>query len=257
MNNTATIEKMRQLKLYGMERAFQTLLESEHQRELTHDELVAHIVEAEWDERQGRKTKRLTRAAGFRTRAAFPEVDFSVERGLDKNTFVRLSDCAWIGAGKTIIISGSTGVGKSYLAQSLGTQACMLGYRTLYYNCAKLFPLFKQKRSEGTYHRLVSRIARTPVLILDDFGIVTLDAQDRLSLLEIIEDRHGRAATIIASQIPVNKWFDVIGDPTIADAVCDRLVPQAIRFKLSGKSMRSFSTQNEPDSCINPATAVK
>jgi len=257
MNNTATIEKMRLLKLYGMERAFQTLLESEHQRELTHDELVAHIVEAEWDERQGRKTKRLTRAAGFRTRAAFPEVDFSVERGLDKNAFVRLSDCAWIGAGKTIIISGSTGVGKSYLAQSLGTQACMLGHRTLYYNCAKLFPLFKQKRSEGTYHRLVARIARTPVLILDDFGIVTLDAQDRLSLLEIIEDRHARAATIIASQIPVSKWFDVIGDPTIADAVCDRLVPQAIRFKLSGKSMRSFSSQNEPDSCINPATAVK
>lgn len=257
MNNAATIEKMGLLKLYGMERSFQALLESKHEGELSHDELVAHIIEAEWDERQFRKTKRLTRAAGFRTRAAFPEVDFKVERGLDKNSFLRLSDCAWVTAGKSIIISGPTGVGKSYLAQSLGSQACMLGYRTLYYNCSKLFPLFKQKRAEGSYHRLVSRIARTPVLILDDFGIITLDAQDRLSLLELVEDRHGRAATIIASQIPVAKWFDVIGDPTIADAVCDRLVPQAIRLTLSGKSMRSLLAQTGSQPCAIPATALQ
>lgn len=238
MNNTATLEKLRELKFRGMERAFAGIIEADHPQGLSGDELVAHLVDAEYEERQLRKTNRLTRTAAFRSKAAFPDIDFRTERGLDKTTFMRLSDCGWITQGKAIVISGPTGVGKSYLAQALGMQACQLGFRTLYFNCSKLFPLLALKRGEGYYHRLISRIARTHVLILDDFGLLTLDAQDRLALLEIIEDRYGRAGTVIASQIPVNKWFNVIGDPTIGDAVCDRLIPQAIRINLSGKSLR-------------------
>jgi DNA replication protein DnaC len=255
MNNAATLEKMRLLKLYGMERAFQAILETAQDRSFTPDELLAHLTEAEWDDRHSRKTRRLTRAAGFRTRAAFPEIDFSIDRGIDRNAFMRLSDCGWITAGKNLVISGPTGCGKSYLAQSLGSQACLLGHRTFYFNCGKLFQTLKEKRAEGGYQRFIGRIARTPLLILDDFGLAHLDAQDRLSLLEIIEDRLGRAATIIATQIPVAKWFDVIGDPTIADAVCDRIVPQAIRITLSGKSMRAIKGQLEQsDACAIPAT---
>ena len=255
VNNVATLEKMHTLKLYGMERAFKAIIETTHDRTLSHDELMAHVVDSEWDDRRNRKTRRLTRAAGFRMRAAFPEIDFTAERGLDRNALMRLSDCAWITASKNLIISGPTGVGKSYLAQSLGSQACMLGYRTLYFNCGKLFQFLKEKRSEGGYQRFVGRIARTPLLILDDFGLFPLDAQDRLSLLEIIEDRLGRTATIIASQIPVAQWFDVIGDPTIADAICDRIVPQAIRIALSGMSMRARKGQREQsEACVNSAT---
>ena len=242
MNNAATQEKMRFLKLLGMEHAYKTLLESSHDRSLTNDEVIAHLVEAEWEERQNRKTKRLIRMAGFRNRAPVQEVDFTIERGLNKNEFLRLADCRWISEGRSMIISGPTGVGKSYLAQSLGNQACVLGFTTAYFNCSKLFPLLKQKRTEGSYHRIVNRIAKASLLVMDDFGLLPLDAQDRLSLLELIEDRYGRAGTIIASQIPVAQWFDVIGDPTIADAVCDRLVPQAIRLNLSGKSLRTNQT---------------
>jgi len=255
MNNAATLEKMHLLKLYGMERAFRTILESSQDRSLSSDELIAHITDAEWDDRHNRKTRRLTKAAGFRTRAVFPEIDFSIARGLERNAFMRLSDCGWITAGKTVIISGPTGVGKSYLSQALGSQACTLGHRTLYFNCSKLFQTLKEKRSSGGYQRFVGRIARTPLLILDDFGLVSLDAQDRLSLLEIVEDRLGLNATVIATQIPVAQWFDIIGDPTIADAVCDRIVPQAIRIPLSGMSMRALQGQREQsEACAIPAT---
>jgi DNA replication protein DnaC len=255
MNNAATLEKMKLLKLYGMERAFRAFLDANQERSLTHDELMAHAVDVEWDDRRDRKTRRLTHAAGFRSRAAFQEVDFSTDRGLDRNSFLRLSDCSWIPAGKSIVISGPTGVGKSFLAQSLGFQACLLGHRTLYFNCGKLFQSLRQKRAEGGYQRLIARIAKTPLLILDDFGLVPLEVQDRLALLEMIEDRYGRTATVIATQIPVAQWFNVIGDPTIADAVCDRIVHQAIRISLSGMSMRALKGTEYPNEpCVISAT---
>lgn len=240
MNVQATLEKLSGLRLSGMERSYRALIETRHPQSLTGDELVAHLVDAEWDDRQERKTARLMKNASFRSRASFPEIDFTAGRSLDKNGFLRLSDCSWVTKALTILISGPTGTGKSFLAQALGTQACLLGHRTLYFNCGKLFPLLKARRADGGYLRLVSRIARTAVLILDDFGLQQLDVESRTSLLEIIEDRHDRAATVISTQIPVAKWFDVIGDPTLADAICDRLVPQALRINLTGTSMRSI-----------------
>jgi len=255
MNNAATLEKMHALKLLGMERAFRALLEASADRALSADELMAHVTDAEWDDRHNRRTGRLSRAAGFRLRAAVHEIDFSIDRGISRKDVLRLSDCSWIQAGKSLVISGPTGVGKSYLSQALGAQACSLGFRTLYFNCSKLFLMLKDKRASGGYQRFLSRISRTPLVILDDFGLVQLDAQDQLSLLEIAEDRIGRHSLIIATQIPVAKWFDVIGDPTIADAFCDRIVPQAIRIALKGASMRSLKgEQDHNEACAIPAT---
>lgn len=264
MNNQATLEKLKGLRLYGMERAFKALLDSGADRALSSDELMAQVTDAEYDERHLRRTKRLVKNAAFRLRASFPEIDFSLDRGLDRTTFLRLADCEWIKAARTIVISGPTGAGKSYLSHALGYQACSLGYRTLYFNCTKLFPFLKEKRASGFYQRHVAKIARTPLLILDDFGLSPLDAQDRLSLLELVEDRLGKAATVIATQIPVAQWFGVIGDPTIADAVCDRVVPQALRVQLSGMSVRMLQGQGKfrlenpsdasVDACVNSAT---
>jgi len=260
MTNTATFDKLRLLKLHGMERAFQGVIESRHDQDLTIEEFMAHLVESEWTDRQNRKTRRLTQAAGFRSRAAFQEVDFTVQRGLDRKILMRLSDCSWVTEARSIIVAGPTGVGKSFIAQALGAQACALGHRTLYFNCSKLFQAFKDRRNDGSFRRFMNRIARTPLLILDDFGLAALDVHDRLSLLEIVEDRHGRSATIIASQLPVARWFEMIGDPTIADAICDRLVHQAVRLNLTGVSMRAKQAEKQPESllpdCINPATTL-
>ena len=272
MNNVATLEKLKTMKLYGMERTFRTLIEFSQNRGLSSGELIAMLADAEFDDRHHRRTQRLVKNALFRNRASFPTIDFSLDRGLDRTEFLRLADCSWIKTAKTIIIAGPTGIGKSFLAQALGSQACAEGYRTLYFNGAKLFQAFKDKRASNGYQRFVARIARTPLLILDDFGIAPLDSQDRLALLEIIEDRLGRNATIIATQIPVAQWFDVIGDPTIADAICDRIVPQALRINLSGKSVRAIhglqgdypsgfraappapSQNSAIQACANPAT---
>jgi len=260
MNNHATLEKLKTLRLYGMEHAFKTLLDTGTDRALSSDELMAQVTDAEYDERQLRRTKRLVKNASFRLRASFPEIDFSLDRGLDRTFFLRLADCTWIQSARTIVIAGPTGAGKSYLSHALGYQACSLGYRTLYFNCTKLFPLLKDKRTVGTYQRHMAKIARTPLVILDDFGLSPLDIQDRLSLLELIEDRLGKTATVIATQIPVAQWFGVIGDPTVADAVCDRVIPQALRIQLSGTSVRllqgqgKFSAAFEVDACANPAT---
>lgn len=260
MNNQATLEKLKDLRLHGMERSFRTLLDSGGDRVLSNDELMAQVTDAEYDERHLRRTRRLVKNASFRLRASFPEINFSLDRGLDRTAFLRLSDCEWIRQARTIVISGPTGAGKSYLSHALGYQACSLGYRTLYFNCTKLFPFLKEKRASGAYQRHMAKIARTPLLILDDFGLSPLDAQDRLSLLELVEDRLGKTATVIAAQIPVAQWFGVIGDPTIADAVCDRVVPQALRIQLSGTSVRmlqgqgKFCPENPLDACANSAT---
>ena len=238
MNNEATLEKMNQMKLYGMVRAFKTTLETGMNHKFTTDELLAHMIDAEWDDRYNRKLERLIRVAKFRYQATFEQIDFTLNRNLDKNTILRFSDENWIREKKNVIITGPTGVGKSFIAAALGHQACVLGFKTLYFHCSKLFPRLKLFKADGTYLKELNKIQKQDVLILDDFGLQLLEIQSRLMLLEILEDRHGIKSTVIVSQLPVSSWHEIIGDKTIADAICDRIIHTAYRLEMKGESVR-------------------
>ncbi|MES0490995.1 MAG: IS21-like element helper ATPase IstB [Leptospirales bacterium] len=237
MNNQATIEKMSLLKLHGMQRIFKALLETGNS-DMTTDEVIGSMIDAEWDERYNRKLSRLLKAAKFRYQASLEEIDFSSQRRIDKNELLRLATCDWMKKGDSLIVTGATGVGKSFIACALGSQACKEGFTVLYFNCLKLFSQLKFAKADGSYFKEMSRLRKQDLLILDDFGLEPPDAQSRLILLEILEDRHGRKSTMITSQLPENKWHDFIGEPTIADAICDRIIHKSYKIILKGESMR-------------------
>lgn len=238
MNNTATIEKMNELKLWGMRKAFETSLQTPSVNELTGDELIAYLIESEYNDRHTRKMNRLIHSARFRYSAQIEQISYSSSRGLDKTQFIRLADGSFIQKKENIIITGPTGVGKSYIASALGHQACLYGYKVAYFNAAKLFSALKMNKADGSYTKEINRIEKQDLLILDDFGLHPLDDQSKLSLLEIIEDRHGRRSTIITSQIPVNKWYDLLENKTLADAILDRILHTSHRIELKGESLR-------------------
>jgi DNA replication protein DnaC len=231
------MEKMKQMKLYGMARAMASAVDM-GLAGITPDEFLAHLVDAEWDDRYNRRLARLIKNAKFRYRAQIEDVDFSLARGLDKNMFMRFSDCGFVKNKRNIIITGPTGVGKSFILTALGNQACIYGYRTLYFNAQKLFSALKLSKADGSYISQIQKIEKAALLLLDDFGLEKLDTASRLILLEILEDRHGLSSTIITSQFPVSAWHEIIGDPTIADAICDRMVNSSYRIELGGESVR-------------------
>lgn len=235
--NQQTLEKLKEMKLYGMARVFTTSLESKTEQ-LTTDEIVSSLVDAEWDERYNRKLTRSVQRARFRYKASVEQITFAPDRELNKNHILRLADCQFIKKAENVIITGSTGIGKSYIASALGHQACSLGYRVQYEQSSKLFARLKMAKADGSYLKEIARIDKMHVLILDDFGIQPLDAQSRTSLMEIAEDRHGKTSIIFTSQVPVSKWFEMIGEQTIADAILDRIIHNAHRLELTGDSMR-------------------
>ena len=243
-NNQATLQKLGQMKLYGMTRALTNTMEAGNKSQFTADELISHLVDAEWDDRYNRKLTRLVKGARFRYKASFEEINFTLKRALDKNQLLRLSNCQWIESHRDCIVTGPTGAGKSLIASALGHQACMYGFKVLYYPSSKLFTHLRLSRADGSYLKELTKILKMDVIILDDFGIEPLDAKSRLSLLEILEDRHGRRSSIFVSQLPVANWHEVIGDPTIADAICDRIIHNAHRIELEGDSVRKMYTNN-------------
>lgn len=236
--NQATMDKMRSMRLFGMLESFHALLQNAGLKGLTQDELVAHLIDAEWEDRHQRKLERLLRNARFRYQASLKEIDYEAPRGLDKGLILRLSTGDFIRKAENIIITGATGVGKSFIASALGHQACVQGFRTFYASAYKLFANLKMAKADGSYHKLIRRIEKQELLILDDFGLKTMDANARMALMEIIEDRHQRCSTIITTQLPVKHWHEVIGESTVADAIMDRLVHSAHRINLTGESMR-------------------
>lgn len=235
MNDILT--KMRQMRLLGMAKAFQLTLESSKNEKFTPDEMITHLVDSEWDERYNRKLDRTLQSARFRYKASIEELNFEDNR-VDKNQVLRLANCEFIKQKENIIITGSTGIGKSFIASALGHQACALGYKVLYQHSTKLFGRMKIAKADGSYLKELTKIEKQNVLLIDDFGIQPLDAQSRSILLEIIEDRHGKSSTIITSQIPVNKWHEIIGEETIADAILDRIIHDAHRIEMKGDSLR-------------------
>jgi len=244
-NNQATLQKLQELKLHGMARAFRATMETGRKHSFTPDELVSRLVDTEWDDRHNRKLQRLIKAARFRYPASFEEIDFGLPRDLDKNQILRFSDSGWIERRQNILFTGPTGVGKSFIAQAIGHQACMYGFKTGYYPCSKLFMLLKLARSDGSYLKELRRIQNQDLFILDDLGLERFDAPSRLSLLEILEDRLGRRSSIIVSQIPVGAWHEIIADPTIADAICDRVVHSSHRIELKGESVRKIYSEKK------------
>ena len=236
--NETTLEKMKKMKLLGMHRAFKTSIESGKMQDYTSDEMVSTLIESEWDDRKNRSIERQLRNARFRYKASIEEINYATDRNLDKNQIMRFGDCHFLNKCENILITGSTGIGKSYIASAIGHQACSLGHRVVYHNTAKLMGKLKIAKGEGSYMREIAKIERQDLLILDDFGLQPFDGQSRSILMEIIEDRHGKASTLITSQVPVNKWYDIIGEQTVADAIMDRLIHQAHRLEIKGESLR-------------------
>jgi DNA replication protein DnaC len=242
MNNSLTLEKLRQMRLYGMHDAFKTSLENTLKEQMTQDQFIAHLVASEWDNRRNRAVERAVKAASFRYNAFLEEVDYSFERGLD-----RLASLEFIKESKGLFITGPTGTGKSYLATALGNKACQEGYKVFYASTAKLMSQLKIAKVKGTILTDLKRIERCDLLILDDFAMQAFDSQSRGILMDIVEDRHQKRSTIITSQMPVKGWYDAIGEKTIADAILDRLVHHSLRVELYGESIRKRKKRNEND----------
>jgi len=245
MNNNATVEKMRALRFTGMANAFEVALASRQHQKYTPDELMAYLIEQEWEYRQNKHIQSLVMRAKFRYTATIEELQFAGTRNLDKNNVLRLASGNYLESKENIIITGSTGVGKSFLASAIGHQACVMGYKVLYFNTVKLFQHLKMSKADATYMKEIKRIEKADLLILDDFGLQPLDHPTRIALLEIIEDRHGKSSTMITSQIPVANWYELFEEKTIADAILDRIVHSSQRLELKGESLRKKQSTNK------------
>lgn len=231
------LEKMTQMRLLGMRRAFEQSLEA-GPTTYTPDELLCYLIDAEWDDRHNRKINRLTRAARFRYTAHLEELLFEPQRRLDRNLIQRLAQGHYMDKGENVLITGSTGVGKSYLVSALGHQACQQGYKVFYANLNRLFTQLKVAKADGSYLQKVARIEKQDLLILDDFGLKPLDRQKSHFLMDLLEDRHAKRSTMIAAQVPVQNWHQLFAESTLADAIMDRLLQHAHRIELHGASLR-------------------
>lgn len=230
--------QMAQLRLHGMVRSWNALKEARKLQGLSLQDGMELLLQSEEDERNQRRFKRLEHQAGFRYRASLEEITASQERGIDNNLLSSLSTSRYLDQGESILITGATGCGKSFLASALGHQACTLGKKVLYFNVQKLMLRLKMTRVDGSIYKLFDRISKADLLIIDDFGLTHLDKQQQIDFMEIIEDRHAKKSTIIASQLPVDNWYDVIGEETIADAILDRMVNTSHIIQIKGDSLR-------------------
>ncbi|MDT0676466.1 IS21-like element helper ATPase IstB [Autumnicola musiva] len=234
MNNNQTIEKLKQMRLGAMAQLHLQHIKDNRIENITADEYLALLIDHQWEDRQNRKIERLLKQAGFKQEANLADVNYTQQRNLDKNMFTRLGTLDFITRKENIILTGASGVGKSYLAQALGHQGCMMEYKTIYTNTARLFKKLKLSKVDGTYLKELGKLIKADVLILDDFGLQSFDNHARETLMDIIDDRYNKASTIISSQIPVSAWYDIIGEGTIADAILDRIVNSSHRIDLKG-----------------------
>lgn len=238
MDTQATLGQLSALKLQGMAHCYETILQQPaHHLPDTHT-TVAMLAQAESEHRLNARTQLYLRLSKLRYHALAEQVKASPERGLSKEQLISFCEGTFIERAQNILISGSTGAGKSFLACALGRKACTLGHRTLYYSMNRFVEALAQARLDGSYLKWLNQLAKTPLLILDDFGLVPLDHGMKLTLLQILEDRYGVGATIITSQLPVKAWYDYIKEASLADAILDRLTAHAHRIELKGESMR-------------------
>jgi DNA replication protein DnaC len=239
MNTESTVQQMQHLKLFGMSKLYKAVIDQPlHQQPEPHT-LLGMLTDAEVQYRLSQRTQLYLRLSKLRYNTMPEQVNTTAGRGITREQLLLLCDGSFIEKGENILINGATGCGKSYLACALGRQACMLGYRTLYFTMNRFIEALAAAKLDGTYIRWLNKIAKTPLLILDDFGLQPLDHQTRLALLQILEDRYAAASTIVTSQLPVNAWYEYINEPTLADAIMDRMTANANRIELKGESLRT------------------
>lgn len=237
----ASLETMKELKLQGMASAYQALLQLPINKQPEAHEMLASLIDAELQHRQHKRMTMFIRLSKLRYQATIQDIDCSEKRNLSKEKIVMLADCSYIERGENVLLTGATGCGKSFLACALGNTACVQGYRTLYLNMNRFTEQIALAKTDGTLIKWLDRMKKAKLIILDDFGLQPISHAVKLILLQILEDRYEKASIIISSQLPVGKWHEYFDEPTIADAILDRIIPKAHRIELKGKSLRKRS----------------
>lgn len=233
-----TLEKLETMRLTGMATALKEQREMDDIQSMDFEERLGLLIEREAAVRETRRLKTRLRKAKLRQNASIEDIDFRHPRNLDKSLVTRLADCQWIRNHQNLIITGPTGVGKSYLACAFAQKACREGFPALYCRISRLFEDLSLAKGDGRYVKMLTNMAKTDLLVLDDYGLAKLNKEQRHDLLEILEDRHNLKSTLVTSQLPVKSWHEQIGDPTLADAILDRLIHNAHKIELEGDSMR-------------------
>lgn len=241
MNTEATLQQLSSMKLDGMARAYEAILDLPVNQQPGGHELIAQLAQRELEHKQQKRTQMYLRLSKLRYAATLEEVKCSDARNLTAEQISLLADCSWIDRAENILVTGATGCGKSFLVCALGNQACLMGYKTIYLNMNRFIEKIMLAKLDGTFIKVLNQIAKARLLVLDDFGLQPLNAETRLALLQILEDRYARQSTVISSQLPVSKWYNYLEDETLADAILDRLTTHAHRIELKGKSMRPKS----------------
>jgi DNA replication protein DnaC len=247
MNKQATLDQLNEMKLNGMLRAYQAILSLPLHEQPSLDMAIARLTEAELLHRKSRRTELYLKLSKLRYDAILEQVHCSTARNLSKDTLLTLAECSFIDRAENILITGATGCGKSFLACAIGRQACSLGYKSIYLGMNRFLEKVSQSKLDGTYAKFLSQIEKSQLLIIDDWGLYPLDMNSRLALLQVLEDRYAKRSTIITSQLPVVNWYDYINEPTLADAIMDRLSGNAHRIELKGESLRKKNNFEKND----------
>lgn len=242
MLNQATLDKMNNMKLTGMTEAFARQNQTSDYAKLSFEERLGMLIDAEWDARQQRKLVRRLQVAKLRYHASLEDIDYQTPRGLDRRTILALGSCEWIRQHQGILITGPTGVGKTFLACAFVERACRSGFSARYLRMPRLLHELAVARGDGTYARYLARLAKLDLLAIDDWLLTSLRDSERRDLLEVVEDRYQQSATLLATQLPLKSWHEAIGEASMADAICDRLVHSAHTIALKGTSMRRTRT---------------